>query len=186
MSGLLFQEESKSERTLWFNLCGHLVSICSEYNESRISSGLFRFASIFRADYFHYHRSISLLFFLIKLQIWVFLSTVQPLSHHPKWLMMHLTGELAAEWRERKWKRGERERERWALTQRHTSMKMECLRKTKEQIRGREGGSECCWVNENASDNETFLLPTSLVCVQYHDDTPVFPRPPLSVHLNPG
>ncbi len=103
---LWYELLSRKRGIPWFHLCRHFGPICSEYNESRISSGLFRFASIFRADYFHYHRSISLLFFLIKLQIWVFLSTVQPLSHHPKWLMMHLTGELAAEWRERK-------KERW-------------------------------------------------------------------------
>ncbi len=133
---LWYELLSRKRGIPWFHLCRHFGPICSEYNESRISSGLFRFASIFRADYFHYHRSISLLFFLIKLQIWVFLSTVQPLSHHPKWLMMHLTGELAAEWRERKKRDGKKERH--VLTQRHTSMKMECLRKTKEQIRERE------------------------------------------------
>jgi len=55
--------------------------------------------------------------------------------------MMHLTGELAAEWREK-----EREREWHVLTQRHTSMKMECLRKQKNKS-GKErellGEREC-------------------------------------------
>lgn len=61
--------------------------------------------------------------------------------------MMHLTGELAAEWREKDGERErERKRERHVLTQRHTSMKMECLRKQKnksEKARELLGEREC-------------------------------------------
>lgn len=61
---------------------------------------------------------------------------------------------------------GGRERERRALTQRHTSMKMECLRKTKEQIRGRERGSERVvgWTRMRQIMRHFFYPPALCVC----------------------